>query len=87
MRKIHCAIKTFHGCYINLQTVAFTLRETSRGHIRLKSADPTQPPVIQPNYLATMNDVVDMRNLVKIGRQVNESSCVNKDRRGLTSRQ
>jgi choline dehydrogenase len=32
------------------------LRPTSRGHIRIKSADPRDAPVIQPNYLATPED-------------------------------
>jgi len=31
-------------------------RPTSRGYLRLKSSDPMQPPVIQPNYLATEHD-------------------------------
>jgi choline dehydrogenase len=29
------------------------LRPESRGHIRIKSTDPFQPPEMQPNYLAT----------------------------------
>ena len=32
------------------------LRPESRGHIRIKSADPFQPPEMQPNYLATDRD-------------------------------
>src|SRR5262249_62262277 len=30
-----------------------TLRPTSRGPLRLRSRDPTDPPVIKPNYLST----------------------------------
>jgi choline dehydrogenase len=32
------------------------LRPTSRGHVRIRSADPHEPPVIRPNYLATPED-------------------------------
>jgi len=32
------------------------LRPESRGHVRIKSADPRQPPAIHPNYLATERD-------------------------------
>lgn len=33
---------------------------TSRGHIRIRSADPFQPPSIQPNYLATPEDLEEL---------------------------
>jgi choline dehydrogenase len=32
------------------------VQPTSRGHLRLRSADPAAPPVIAPNYLATDED-------------------------------
>ncbi|MBV9521570.1 MAG: GMC family oxidoreductase N-terminal domain-containing protein, partial [Alphaproteobacteria bacterium] len=32
-------------------------RPTSRGHVAIRSADPLQPPAIQPNFLATDVDV------------------------------
>ncbi len=32
------------------------LRPTSRGHVRIKSADPAQAPAMQPNYLSTDED-------------------------------
>jgi choline dehydrogenase-like flavoprotein len=32
------------------------LQPTSRGFVRLRSADPGEPPVIQPNYLSTEED-------------------------------
>jgi choline dehydrogenase-like flavoprotein len=35
---------------------ACNLRPTSRGTIRLQSADPRQPPVIAPHYLSTPDD-------------------------------
>ena len=39
---------TIHAC---------PLRPGSRGEIRLKSANPTQAPAIQPNYLQNPNDL------------------------------
>jgi len=39
-----------------------TMRPTSRGTVRLSSSDPSAPPLIDPNFLATREDVVDHRN-------------------------
>jgi choline dehydrogenase len=49
---------------------ACQLRPESRGHIALKSLNPLDPPLIQPNYLATENDKRTLREGVKILRQV-----------------
>ncbi|KAG6965120.1 hypothetical protein JG688_00007407 [Phytophthora aleatoria] len=46
------------------------LRATSRGYIKLRSANPRDRPVIQPNYLATETDRVDLRNGVRLTREV-----------------
>jgi choline dehydrogenase len=46
---------------------ACNLRPRSRGHVRLKSADPLAPPAIQPNYLA---DPVDQQIAVDAIRLV-----------------
>jgi len=46
------------------------MRESSRGKLRLHSADPTLPPIIDPNYLSTADDVQDMRACVRIAREV-----------------
>ncbi|NWH09648.1 MAG: choline dehydrogenase [Alphaproteobacteria bacterium] len=46
------------------------LRPDSRGHIGLKSADYRDPPLIQPNYLATENDRRTMREGIRICRRV-----------------
>jgi len=32
------------------------LRPESRGHVRIRSIDPLEPPAMQPNYLSTAND-------------------------------
>ncbi|XP_046329576.2 uncharacterized protein LOC124113340 [Haliotis rufescens] len=47
-----------------------TLRPTSRGFIKLKSRDPAQHPRIVANYLSTHEDIVDMRNSVKLTREI-----------------
>jgi choline dehydrogenase len=46
------------------------LRPDSRGYIALKSVNPNDPPLIQPNYLSTDNDRRTMRDGVKILREV-----------------
>ena len=40
------------GCYFN----GFPLRGTSRGRVLARSANPADPPIISPNYLATDYD-------------------------------
>lgn len=47
-----------------------TMRATSRGTVRLRSSNPLDAPVIDPNYLATGEDVVDMRNCFKLTMEV-----------------
>ncbi|HVC54490.1 MAG TPA: choline dehydrogenase [Stellaceae bacterium] len=37
-------------------TIAYQLRPDSRGEIRLKSADPADPPAVHPNYLTAETD-------------------------------
>jgi len=49
---------------------AGTLRATSVGSLRLNSADPNDAPLIDPNYLATQEDIIDMRNALKLTREV-----------------
>lgn len=46
------------------------LRPQSRGHITLRSADPLQPPLIQPNYASTERDVERLVIGVKKAREV-----------------
>ncbi len=46
------------------------LRPESRGHIGLKSADPADRPLIQPNSLAAENDLRTLRDSVKIARKI-----------------
>jgi choline dehydrogenase len=56
--------------HYHVQVVVNTERETSRGTVKLKSADPTEHPLIDPNYLATKDDIQDLRAGVRIARQV-----------------
>lgn len=46
------------------------MRETSHGTVTLKSNDPREHPLIDPNYLATEQDRVDMRNGLKVARDI-----------------
>ncbi|MBI3053853.1 MAG: GMC family oxidoreductase N-terminal domain-containing protein [Betaproteobacteria bacterium] len=46
------ALHPFSG----VTAVCTLLRPESRGHVRVKSADPRQAPAIHPNYLAAHND-------------------------------
>lgn len=46
------------------------LRPESRGFIALKSTNPSDPPLIQPNYLATENDRATLRQGVKLVREI-----------------
>ncbi|MEJ0019132.1 MAG: GMC oxidoreductase [Acetobacteraceae bacterium] len=48
----------------------YQLRPESRGEIRLKSANPADPPAMIPNYLATETDRRAIVDGLKIGRDV-----------------
>jgi choline dehydrogenase len=46
------------------------MRPTSVGAIALRSADPSTHPLIQPNYLMTEQDRLEMRDAVKLTREI-----------------
>ena len=46
------------------------LRQESRGYVKLRSADPVEHPVIEPNYLQTEEDRRCMRDGVKVTREI-----------------
>jgi choline dehydrogenase len=46
------------------------MRPESRGTLRLRSSDPADPPLIDPNYLATERDRLEMLQGVKLGREI-----------------
>jgi choline dehydrogenase len=49
---------------------AGTMRPESRGTLRLRSANPADAPLIDPNYLATDRDRAEMREGIKMAREV-----------------
>ena len=46
------------------------MRPTSRGHVRLRSADPKTPPYIIFNYMRTEQDRKEMRAAIRLTREV-----------------
>jgi choline dehydrogenase len=48
----------------------YQLRPESRGEIRLRSANPADPPAMHPNYLATETDRRAIVDGLKIGRRI-----------------
>ncbi|XP_048462680.1 choline dehydrogenase, mitochondrial [Rhincodon typus] len=46
------------------------MRPTSVGWMKLKSANPTDHPIIEPNYLSTETDVLELRESVKLSREI-----------------
>nr|WP_218940295.1 choline dehydrogenase [Denitrobaculum tricleocarpae] len=46
------------------------MRPTSRGYLKLASSDPRQHPIIQPNCLETEQDRREMRDCVKLTREI-----------------
>ena len=46
------------------------LRPTSRGYVKLKSVNPYDHPIINPNYLATEEDREELRDAVRLTREI-----------------
>jgi len=46
------------------------MRATSKGWLKLKSKDPREAPLLQPNYLETEQDRWEMRQCVKLMREI-----------------
>ena len=55
----HGFMPMFNGCY-----------PESRGHIALRTSDPLSAPIIDPNFLATENDLDILRKGLGISRQI-----------------
>jgi choline dehydrogenase len=47
-----------------------TLRPRSRGSLKLRSADPLEQPVIDPNYLSEEADIQELREAFSIARNI-----------------
>jgi choline dehydrogenase len=50
--------------------IVYCCRPQSRGYMTLKSADPTDEPLLFPNYLSEEQDIVDLRNGFRETRRV-----------------
>ncbi|TAJ95735.1 MAG: FAD-binding protein [Reyranella sp.] len=55
---------------------ACNLRPTSRGTVRLRSADPSAKPVIAPNYLATYEDRTVAADAIRVTRRLMRQSAM-----------
>mmetsp|Transcript_12704 Transcript_12704/g.19678 ORF Transcript_12704/g.19678 Transcript_12704/m.19678 type:complete len:637 (+) Transcript_12704:262-2172(+) len=56
--------------YHAFQVHCGTLRPSSRGTIRLKSANPLDSPLIDPKYFSSEEDIVDMRDGFKLTEEI-----------------
>ncbi|RJG03228.1 GMC family oxidoreductase [Noviherbaspirillum sedimenti] len=66
MKDDHTGLMPEHGFSAHV----CVLRPESRGEIRLASADPAAPPIVDQNYLDSANDLATMIKAVRISRQV-----------------
>jgi len=55
-----------HGFMIHV----WHLRPDSRGYITLRSRDPMEPPVIQPNYLSRPKEALALRSGIRFARNI-----------------
>ena len=46
------------------------MRPTSRGHVRLRDANPLTPPIIRFNYMSTEQDRKEMRAAIRLTREI-----------------
>jgi choline dehydrogenase len=66
MKDDHTGLMPEHGFSAHV----CVLRPESRGEIRLASANPTAPPIVDQNYLDSPNDLATMIKAVRISREV-----------------
>ncbi|MGE5339369.1 MAG: GMC family oxidoreductase [Gemmatimonadota bacterium] len=52
------------------------LRPTSRGHVRIRSADPRAAPAIQPDYLSTPEDHKVAVDSLRLARRISRASAL-----------
>jgi choline dehydrogenase len=63
-----------NGCTLN----AYFLHPRSRGSVALKSADPQEPPVIDPNFLAEQDDLDRTVESVMIGQEIMSKPAISR---------
>ena len=56
--------------YPGMSCGAWQMRPESTGYVRIKSADPAEAPVIQPNYLAAEKDRQVLLSAIRKGRDI-----------------
>ena len=59
-------MRPFDGFSIDM----IALHPESRGRVSLRSADPFEPPRIEPNHLATPGDLATLRAAIRIARKI-----------------
>jgi len=57
---------------------ACNLRPTSRGHVRIRSADANDRPLIQPNYLSTAEDRQVAADAIRVTRRLMDQQALKK---------
>ena len=62
---------------------SYTVRPKSRGTVRLRSADPSLPPVVDPNFLAEPDDLRTSVEGVKISREIFSQPSLQKHIRAI----
>ncbi|KUF94943.1 hypothetical protein AM588_10005293 [Phytophthora nicotianae] len=68
------------GAYHAMQAHCSPMRAQSRGWLKLRSNNPHEHPIIEPNYLSEEQDLVDMRNGVKLTREILEQQTLDEYR-------
>ena len=71
-------LKTYHVCkhcfkiFIagSFKVHVGSMRATSRGFVKLKTVNPYDHPIINPNYLSTEEDRVELRDSIRLTREI-----------------
>jgi choline dehydrogenase len=65
-----------HGPPDGLTIAATIVRPASRGRLRLRSADPVEPPLVDPATYACAADLETMRRAVRLNREIGRSAAL-----------
>ncbi|CAK8690528.1 unnamed protein product [Clavelina lepadiformis] len=68
--------------YQAFQAHVGTLRATSKGWLKIKSRNPAEHPIIEPNYLDTEIDRWELRQCVKLTREIFQQKAFDQFRAG-----